>query len=165
MTPPIAVSELNSVLEEWRLFPRTEPESYALAERVAIGGPKVDDRDWLLLTVAKTPKLPAEPLGVRKEPVRVGEIVYLVGCSYQTPECRQDVFRGKVTKRFRGDFWRFDLDTPTEIPGFSGAPIIDARGVVVGVTTIAFRPKMDGEKFLESGGEDVGDLYEALERL
>lgn len=165
VTPPLPLSELNSALLQWRLFPRTQPESYAVVERVAVTGPATDGRDWLLLRVAKASEMPAEPLRLRKEPVHVGETVYLVGCSYQTPDCRQDVFKGKVTDRYEQDFWKFDLVSPTEIPGFSGAPIIDSRGHVVGVTTIAFEPRMQGNKFLESGGEDVGMLYDALEGI
>jgi UDP-N-acetylmuramate-alanine ligase len=46
---------------------------------------------------------------------------------------------------------------------FSGAPVIDAQGRVAGVTMLWFEPRMRGEKFLESGGEDASSIYKIVE--
>ena len=65
---------------------------------------------------------------------------------------------GAVTAR-RSDRFRYDLDPPVEIPGFSGAPIVNVQGHVVGVMSVWFEPKMDGKMFLEAGGEDAATIY------
>lgn len=62
------------------------------------------------------------------------------------------------------DAFRYDIDPPEDVRGFSGAPIIDRNGHVVGVTTIWFEPRMQGEQFLEAGGEDAASIYSLIER-
>ena len=42
-----------------------------------------------------------------------------------------------------------------DLRGFSGAPIIDDDGRVVGVMTINFEPQMIDGKHVEGGGEDI----------
>jgi S1-C subfamily serine protease len=49
-----------------------------------------------------------------------------------------------------------------DIRGFSGAPIVDDAGLVVGVMTVWFQPKMDGELWTEAGGEDALSALKAL---
>lgn len=56
----------------------------------------------------------------------------------------------------------YDIEPPADIRGFSGAPIIDKDGYLVGVITVWFNPKMEGENFLEAGGEDVQTIYSFL---
>jgi len=71
---------------------------------------------------------------------------------------------GVITKRAAGDRFRYDIDSPVDIRGFSGAPIIDEKGYVVGVMTVWFDPKMSGDNFLEAGGEDIASIYGLLHR-
>ena len=53
---------------------------------------------------------------------------------------------------------------PVDIRGFSGAPIIDEKGYVVGVMTVWFDPKVSGDNFLEAGGEDIASIYDLVQR-
>jgi S1-C subfamily serine protease len=163
--PTLGVDELAGALVRWVMFPRTQPNQTVEVAGIAIPGLNAPDRDWLVLSLRDTSRLPAVPLRLRRRPVSVGERVYLIGCPYTEPACRQNVYAGKVTARSQGDAWRFDIDPPVKIPGFSGAPIVDANGLVVGVTTIWFDPRMSGSLWLESGGEDVGGVFDAIEAL
>lgn len=108
-------------------------------------------------------QLPVHPLRLRKEPVRVGEPVFLIGCPYIELNCRQNVYTGVVTERAFGDRFRYDLDPPVDLRGFSGAPVIDIKGYVVGVMTVWFDPKTSGEKYLEAGGEDIASIHDLLQ--
>jgi hypothetical protein len=105
-------------------------------------------------------------LRLRRTPVSVGETVFMVGCSYADEAATQNVYKGKITKRHYRDYWWFDIDPPVELPGFSGAPILDKNGMVVGVVSVYFGvPRMQGDKYLEAAGEDVGAIFDAIEAL
>ncbi len=161
--PPVSTNELHAVLRSWRVFPRTVPQT--AADLGALDGKSADlpGCDWLLLKVkTASDQLPAHPLRARSQPVRVGEKVYLIGCPYTEPKAKQNVYVGKVTER-KLDRFRYDLSPPVRLNGFSGSPIVDRRGNLVGVMTVWFEPKMLEDKHLEGGGEDVVTIYPQLE--
>ncbi|XXY47233.1 serine protease [Sorangium sp. So ce269] len=162
--PEISIPVLDSAIRSWRLFPRTLPDQLVEAGKVAVGGLDDPRRDWLILTLKDTARtLPATPLRLRPRPVEVGEQVYLVGCPYAEATCKQNVYSGKVTAR-SGDRFRYDIDPPVDLRGFSGAPVVDRAGHAVGVMTVSFEPRMQGELFLEAGGEDAASVYRSAER-
>lgn len=162
--PEIQIPQLNTAIKSWRLYPRTLPNNFVSA--MALGAEGLDDElmDWLILTL-KEPvgTLPAQPLHLRADRIKVGEPVYLIGCPYSERNCKQNVYKGTVTARY-GDRFRYDIDPPVDIRGFSGAPILDSNGHVVGVMTVWFEPKMRGDDYLEAGGEDAASVYPLVER-
>jgi hypothetical protein len=91
-----------------------------------------EDEDWLLLKIAPEDagRLPVEALSPRLIIVTEGETIYLVGTGAGGVE--QEIHSAKVTG---GDFWTIDakLEKPLNLRGFSGSPVIDAGGNVVGV--------------------------------
>jgi hypothetical protein len=169
--PKVKLGELDEKLVRWHMSPRTLPDSFVEISGLASSKMKSQKPnwlghyatgDWLLLKIKTSDNLPVEPLLVRKESVAVGENVYFVGCPYSAENCSQNIYQGKVTSR-NGKNFRCDIDPPVELWGFSGAPVLDRDGLVVGVTTINFQPKMNGDLFLESGGQDVTLIYDHLE--
>jgi hypothetical protein len=152
--PDIDIVDLDIVLLRWKVHPRTEPENAIEARGVTSKRLLATDSDWLLLKTAGG-ALPSHPLTLRAKPVEVGERVFMVGCPYSEPHCKQNVYRGVVTARAAGTLFRFDIEPPVIVPGFSGAPILDEQGLVVGVVSIWFEPRTDGVRWLESGGEDA----------
>lgn len=161
--PEIPVDQLTSRIRSWKIYPRTMPDDFVEATSLAVRGLGQENLDWLILSIEDSDRLPAYPLKLRKDPVRVGEAVYLIGCPYVEQNCKQNVYAGTVTERAFGDRFRYDLDPPVDMRGFSGAPIVDHKGYLVGVMTVWFDPKMSGEKFLEAGGENVASVYDLLE--
>jgi hypothetical protein len=160
--PKIRVSELPSTIRSWKMFPRSKPDEFVEIKALTTKDLERKGLDWLLFSVNLPDRLPAYPLKVRQEAIQVGESVFLIGCPYAERECVQNVYRGIVTARGSADRFRYDIDPPVDIRGFSGAPIIDQQGYLVGIMTVWFDPKMSGEKFLEAGGEDVSPIYELL---
>lgn len=161
--PEIPVSLLSSRIRSWKMFPRTMPDDYV--EITSLGAQGLHDvsLDWLILSIKPSTRLPAYPLKLRKQPVRVGETVYLIGCPYVQADCKQSVYAGTVTRRELGDLFRYDLNPPVDLHGFSGAPIIDRRGYLVGVMTIWFDASTSGDRFLEGGGQDLASIYHLLQ--
>ena len=163
--PEVPYSQLDSWLHSWKMFPRTIPRDFIEIESLRWGPAKPSPGgDWPILNLKKPlSKLPAQPLCIRSEPVRVGEKVFLIGVPYTEPNCKQNVYVGRVTVRLHGDRFRYDLDRPVALPGFSGAPIVDENGYLVGVITVSFDAKMSGDLYLEGGGEDATTIYEEVE--
>jgi hypothetical protein len=162
--PPLSIEDFNSSILMWKMFPRTMSKDNLDIEALGIDGLDNPRFDWLILKIkGSTDNLPAQPLKIRQTPIAVGEKVYLIGCPYSEPKAKQNVYSGKVTARELSDHFRYDIDPPVDITGFSGAPIIDDKGYVVGVMGIWFQPKMQGEKFLEAGGEDIATIYSLIE--
>ncbi len=162
--PEIAIADLDRAIRRWTMFPRT------LRDRaVEVGGIAADDLDapnldWLILAIKNQPSsLPATPLKIRSEPAQIGEEVLLVGCPYSERRCVQNVYTGKVTAR-RADRFRYDIAPPVDIHGFSGAPVVDRNGYLVGVMTVWFDARKDGEKYLEAGGEDSVPMVERVRK-
>lgn len=160
--PQIPLSRLNESIISWVLYPRTHSDRKVELDRLAISDKNERSHDWLLLTIKDTPNLPAQPVKVRRKPVALGETVFLVGVAYADQDVAQNVYRGKVTER-KADRFRYTIDPPVNIRGFSGAPILDSDGQAVGVMTVWFDPKMDGEKYLEASGEDIATALRLLQ--
>ena len=133
--PEVELSELNSVLVEWKLVARTaSPKSARVSGLHGFSTEYGEDEDWLLLKIAPEDagKLPVEALTPRFMVMTEGEVVYLVGAG--ASGSAQEVHSAKVEG---ADFWTIDakLDKPIDLTGFSGSPVVDSRGNVVGVLT------------------------------
>lgn len=153
--PPIALTELDHVLTRWRVYPRTKKDQVVEAKGVAERTNGEGLHDWLLLYL-KNPAatLSATPLVPRKDPVKVGEKVYLIGVPYSDRTSSQNIYKGVVTARPMAHYFTFEFRPPVHIEGFSGAPIVDARGLLVGHGVSRSVLKKQNGKEIEFGGED-----------
>ena len=151
--PQVTLAQLDSSLKSWIMYPRTRPDrAVRILGSASISNPPALS-DWVLLHV-DTKSSKVQPLTLRKTPVKVGERVHLIGVTYAEPDVMQKVYTGTVTARAR-DRFRYDIAPHVDIRGFSGAPIVDDAGHLVGVMTVWFQPKLDGDLFTEAGGEDA----------
>ena len=149
--PTVGPDQLDKNLKAWTLFPRTRPKQTIRILGSAMTQNPPERNDWLLLRVEGAPKH-AHPLTLRRDPVKAGEKVFLVGVSYAEPTVAQKVYAGVVTDREIGDRFRYDITPHVDIRGFSGAPILDQSGFVVGVMSVCFEPRTVGELHAEAGG-------------
>ena len=152
--PEVTLADLDASFDSWVMYPRTLPNHAInlLGSASLTNGPK--NNDWVLLRVDGE-SAHVTPLRIRRDPVKVGERVHLVGVSYSEPNVVQKVYSGVVTARSSGDRFRYDISPHVAIRGFSGAPVLDDSGLLVGVMTVWFHPRMDGELWTEAGGEDA----------
>ena len=155
--PPIPLSDLDHVLKQWKVFPRTKSDLAIGAGGLAITANRPVTHDWLLLKLLDAhAKLPSTPLTPRLKPIGVGEKVYLVGVPYSDTDSAQNVYTGIVTARPRKNYFTYEFTPPVHIPGFSGAPIVDGHGLLVGhgVSMGSELKQKDGME-VEFGGEDA----------
>lgn len=162
--PTIKPEDLNNALTSWYLFPRTKPDSVALV--TGLGAPSSQEKryDWLILELEHSHgELPAMPLELRSSPVTIGEEVYLVGVPYSDTHHSQNIYRGKVATRDDANRrFTYTLDPPVDVRGFSGAPVVDRQGRVLGVFTVWFDPKSIGDLNVEGGAEAPSAVLEVL---
>jgi hypothetical protein len=160
--PRLRLADVKGAVVHWSLHPRSKPESTVAV--AGIHGTPNDYRaseEWLLLDLdPKESKFPATPLKVRQKPLTRDEKVFIVGVRYDNAKNAQEVFPGKITTPSRG-LIEGTLDAPANLDGFSGAPIVDADGHVVGlITGTRSNPDKQGRyaTFAGHGVEEVRGL-------
>ncbi len=144
--PEIKPAELMDYLLSWKLFPRVPVKE--ASDTVVIAKEKLNyntDKDILLLPIANRP-LEILPLTVNFEMPKKGDKLYIIGCPYSEENCKQNVYE------LTYDSYEADLGVMLaiskdtfQLAGFSGAPLLNAKGEVVGI--------------IVSGGEDNGIRY------
>jgi hypothetical protein len=134
--PEIKPRDLNRYLIEWVMFPRIPVHPKTDTIKVRSGGLNYDslDKDILLLEVTGPkgiyPLTPAFTIPTR------GDRLYIIGCPYSQRNCKQNIY--PVTfERYEAETSMLDciITMNFELAGFSGAPIVNANGKVVGVFT------------------------------
>jgi len=156
VSPEVSVSEFNKVLKSWKLSPRTKEDSFVEVDKLVAAG-KEKEADWLIFSLKSTSNLPSRPLKVRGSPVTDEEQLYLLGCPYSKPKCRQNVHSGHVLKLYEQEI-HFDFTPTPSLSGFSGAPVIDGNGHLVGILT--GRPGLRADV---AQAQNVLDIYQWLE--
>lgn len=138
VAPPVLPEKLNEDLHVWRAYFPVDDSSFVDAP----GGSSLVSAvgsGLLALKLGTVPAtLPATPLKLRHNPPASGETVYLVGLpSDDHSGASQHLYEGQVTSAQQQDpaQFGFTLNRPFQLSGFTGAPIIDLRGELVGVLT------------------------------
>ena len=120
--------------------------------------------DLLLLRVKQFTQLPSYPLHVRRTPLAPGETVHLIGCPYSDSDGKQKVYSGKVTTVEKDGYFAYQIHPAVNLVGFSGAPIIDTNGHVVGICTVWFQRQIYDGKDLVGGGDSTLPRIQISER-
>ena len=138
VSPYIRIGDLDRVLQSWRMHPRTRPSAFVAVRQALFENRYAPEMDWLVLELQQTQTLlPATPLHVRRHLVHEGDLVFLIGCPYQDRACRQNVYPGLVAGCSNEEFLVV-LNRRVDLGGFSGAPVIDETGALVGVTRACY---------------------------
>jgi hypothetical protein len=135
VTPTVKLSELDSAITKWELPARAG--SAKPAHVVGLHGSSQNYRvldDWVLLKVSPedVANLPAEPLSPRLTLVEKDETVYLVGKGVSGTT--QEIHPAKVIEADDQSI-NAKLEKPIDLTGFSGSPVIDKNGNLIGVLT------------------------------
>ena len=130
------VAALEKPKTVYALFPHGKPHGTVRMRKVAwdptaMAGDK--PLDCVMMTADVESHYPAEVLKPRQTPPVVGETVYLLGVPYED-KAAQHVYKGVVTSE-DGDesMFGYEFEGTPETRGFSGAPVIDANGLVLGI--------------------------------
>ncbi len=153
--PPVELETLRSKLKSWEVFPRTRPTDTIVLGRPWATQPVSPLGDWLLFEINSASWHGVQPLLPSRVAVTIGSPVHLIGCPYSERDCTQNVYSGVVTEVLSDGRFRYTVSPAVDLRGFSGGPVVDARGHVVGIIKVWFQPLREGDLYVEAGADPL----------
>ncbi len=135
--PEVKTDSVNNLLLNWKAYPRNDKLSSDTIYAKNILVSNNHHEDIMLLEVEPT-NSSIQPLRPRYSKVENGEELYLIGCMYSDYDCHQKVYKAKMLTYSNNNLILSSNGT-FEVSGFSGAPVIDQNGFVVGLL-YSYRP-------------------------
>jgi len=150
ISPEIKTNKFNSSLKFWKAYPRNDLITNDTISISKLVTEKQNNSDIILLDCQIEKGNAIMPLTPRLSKPLKGERFELIGCEYSDSDCHQRRYfatmdsweGGQILLKSEVDF------TPS---GFSGAPVLDSKGYVIGL--------------LSGGGKFEGELYLAIEPM
>ncbi len=135
--PEIKATELSRYFDKWLLYPRVPV--HEATDTVRVSRPGLDysrlSRDILMLQI-DSGAYDIQPLKVNFVMPEKGDKLYIIGCPYSEPDCHQNVYEITYTDFFiKTSQLVCTMKDKFTVRGFSGAPVVDRNGEVVGVLT------------------------------
>lgn len=128
----VPLNQFATAIQAWTLVSTSSPQRKVTLGKLAIAPDAAESLDCLLMTVPRQTGYPAEVLPARSTPVEEGETVYLVTVQ-NDGKAVQTIYKGMVRRRSDDQHFAYEVPGSVETRGFSGAPIIDEKGNVVGL--------------------------------
>lgn len=145
--PEIGVNDLKKSLVKWEMIPRVVDNKEEETIKVTADGVDFSQSsaDILLLKVISS-DYKIKPLKPNFELPSLGEKLFLIGCPYSEVKCRQNSYEVIFDGVYEVDGSLIcEIKSSVELAGFSGAPLVNGKGEVLGV--------------LVSSGEENGKNY------
>lgn len=145
--PEIAINDLEKNLSNWEMSPRISNDIKKQTIKLSAEGIDFSNSDndiVLLKSTSNDPNLGT--LVPNFEIPSPDEPLYLIGCPYSERQCRQNYYKVNFLEFYKAENLLLgEIFTDVNLAGFSGAPLVNGKGEVVGV--------------LKGGGEDKGKYY------
>ena len=123
-------SQLNNELVNWKLFARQRAaDTVRLAKLLNVAD--ADSSDALVFSLKGGPGK-YQALTPRYEAPAAGEEVYIIGCPYAEADCTQNRYPVRVVAATATEYLLAENESP-KLSGFSGCPIVDKQGRVLGL--------------------------------
>lgn len=142
--PEIKTSQFNKKLQYWKVYPRNNKLSKDTIWCTQLINEELNDIDIILLNCKLNQFNNIIPLKPRLTPLKSGEKLEIIGCEYEDFNCHQKKYNAILKDHYEEKIL-IESKTKFSMSGFSGAPVIDSNGYIVGV--------------LSGGGEIGGQLY------
>ena len=126
----------KNVIRDWRMYPKNKWREQIVVEELInedsteIINTNILQSDVLLFTIKKKSKN-IKPLRVREGRIRKKEKVYVIGWG-ENDKGKAKVYEGKYVGSL-GEKILIDVKSKANESGFGGAPVIDAKGYLIGI--------------------------------
>jgi hypothetical protein len=148
--PEIKTDSFNMNFKYWKAYPRQNNLSNDTIKGTRLINETVNDIDIIIQDCILGANNNIVVLNPRFTKAKFGEKFEIIGCEYSDFDCYQRQFNATMNY-YEGGQIVMKSENNFDAVGFSGAPVIDSNGRVIGV--------------LSGGGEFEGDLYLSIEPL
>lgn len=129
--PPVPIDSFDYLLNEWLFYPRISTKSTDTFQVTKLLNPELNNFDIVLFQFEPKSKT-IQSLVPELSPVKQGDELIIIGCQYSSYDCDQNFYHATAIDYDENNMlWLLALDK-FSVPGFSGAPVINEYGKVVG---------------------------------
>ncbi|MEA5461047.1 trypsin-like serine protease [Arcicella sp. LKC2W] len=147
-----AVSLANEV-KNWSFYPLNHTNETIVADKLLnenkaelLESKSTFEKDWLVFSI-KENHTNIKPLQLRTSPLTMGEKLYVVGWTRKMEEGEQRVYEFEYHKTIENRILLKEVIVPEKFGGLSGAPLVDEKGLVVGIVSNATIDPESNEKY------------------
>ena len=130
--PEVSTKDFNQKLELWIAFPRADKITADTIRVKELITEEINEADAILLSVNLAEDHRVQSLKARFDSIPEGEPLFVIGCEYSDSDCHQKSYPAVMSSYPFGKIM-IKLEQDFDASGFSGAPVIDANGFVVGI--------------------------------
>lgn len=132
--PEVKINDLSKSLTNWEMMPRIVGNKDTETVKVSAAGLDFSQSaaDIILLKVTSK-SFTIETLTPNFDIPQVGETLFLIGCPYSEKQCKQNSYPVRFAEfDEQENALVCEMDAKVELSGFSGAPLINGKGEVLG---------------------------------
>ena len=143
--PEIKTNIFNSQFNYWKAFARQNKLSNDTINCTHLVTEKLNNIDIILLACTPGIKNDIVVLNPRFSKAKIGEEFQIISCEYSDSGCHQRQFNVTMHAYENGQLW-IKSEHNFAPSGFSGAPLIDSNGLVLGIVSSGI--EVDGELYI-----------------
>lgn len=143
----------ENYIKDWILYPLDKKEQWVTTNKLlnenklaSLNDQRTYDEDWLLFSI-KTNHSGVKALEMRTTQLSKGEKLYVIGWTRKMEEGSQRVYEFEYVKSVGNRLLLKNLIVPEQFGGLSGAPVIDKKGLLVGIVSGATTDPETSEKY------------------
>jgi hypothetical protein len=140
-TSKMKAVSLENEVKNWSFYPLNNPSETIVADKLLnenkaelLESKSTFDKDWLVFSI-KENNAKITPLQLRTSPLMLGEKLYVVGWTRTMEEGKQRVYEFEYHKTVGNRILLKEIIVPEKFGGLSGAPLVDEKGLVVGIVS------------------------------
>ncbi|GEO04934.1 hypothetical protein AAE02nite_25980 [Adhaeribacter aerolatus] len=131
----------EGMVKQWSMYPLNKKEEMVVMDKLLnqskaelLDSKATYENDWLVFSVKKNYSK-VKPLQLRTSALQPGEKLYVVGWTRTMEDGPQRVYEFEYYKTIANRILLKDVIAPEKFGGLSGAPLVDAQGLVVGIVS------------------------------